>query len=271
MPYHSPSFNPYHSTNRKHPNIHGHPLNSQNPINPLNSHNPLNPHNPINQLNPHNPGEHDSYSQGYFQSPNMLGRVANQRLSSLDSHNNPSSNDYYNNLDHQKLPLNPTENYPNPNSDLGFNRPEPAPLNDHPIDIQGLGNYPDEWMHAMPEPGHYVEIPVNNQSIGLTENPQFVESPLIGHQPNNLGPMTPIYQEMLPMDQMPMEFAPESNLVMPGMGAEVQTVHSMAPGMFVEQFQDDHLYLNLEEEYLQKVSMQNKPPNAGPDNPNQRN
>lgn len=84
-------------------------------------------------------------------------------------------------------------------------------------------------------------------------NAQFMESPMIMS-----GSMTPVYQDMVPVEVSPMEYDPNGNIPGQTIGPEVQSMQSMIPGMYGNQFNNDCLYLNLEEEYLHKVSLQSK-------------
>ena len=199
VPYQSPTFNPYGNKN-------SHP---QYPLHPTN------------------------YYQGEYY-PNQ--QIPNQPLSSNESQNNPSNNAYMQNIPNNHMYQPDQNNFDNPSNMPGFSM---SPLIDHSIDIKGLGNYPDEWMHAMPEPGKYVEMPVN---MPYENAQQFVNSPM--GVPGN-----EVYQD--DMYNMPME---GQQMEMPGN----PEMNGMMPNMYANQYQDDCLFMNLEEEYLHKVSLQNK-------------
>ena len=166
----------------------------------------------------------------------------------------PNDQGYFNNFD-QSYPYNQNQDFGRGNPNKVYNDLN-SPENTQPLDIEGLGNYPEEWMHAMPDPGYYVEVPTNMEFV---DHPQFGDSPLMHGQPpgNNFQPLDPIYQDNMPNDNhipMDMHMRQGSQVI----GPEVQSVHSMVPNVYVNQYQDDCLYLNLEEEYLHKVSLQNK-------------
>jgi hypothetical protein len=240
--YHSPSFNPYqspgqagqrhHTFGPNHPQFNAFPQNF-----PMNQ--PMPPHN------------------------YMMGNP----MSSLDSQNTGSNgfnniNNNNNNLNHPRSPITNYQKPPhmqNINSN-NFSPGNTSPLNDHHIDIQGLGNYPDEWMYAMPDPGHYVEVPMNlDPTMGP---PHFNESPIMGSPGHGQIPPDVVYDGMgsgIPLDpSMPVEMVPGHGIPVHVVGGDAQSIHSMVPNMYVGQYQDDCLYMNLEEEYLHKVSLQNK-------------
>lgn len=225
-------------------------------------------------------GKYPGYPNNQGMHPNM-NYPPNQHISSLESQNN-STTGLYNNYNQRNPNQNFVKNSHPDNYSESFYPGDTSPLNDHPIDIQGLGNYPDEWMYAMPDPGQYVEVPVHMEQ-GMP-HPQFAEtqmmdsptmgsmgmgSPVMGSPEMGLMPGEIVYEQVNPViygDAGPVQGVP----TMP-VGPETQSIHSMVPSMYVNQYQDDCLYMNLEEEYLHKVSLQNKNDNELMNNGGQKN
>ena len=140
-----------------------------------------------------------------------------------------------NNLVYQQVPNHYINNAPNmpdyPMTQLGNSSGGGR------INVPNAGNYPDEWMHNIPEPTQYVEMPVN---MAYDHPPQFIS--------NQVGsPENGVYQERMYNMRMDMSAQPD-----------IQKGNGVMPNMYVNEYQDDCLFMNLEEEYLHKVSMQNK-------------
>lgn len=183
---------------------------------------------------------------------------------------------------------------PNENPHSQMNQGSPHAEFPHQNNLNDMGNPEmNQYPGGIPSNGRYQEMPTlmeetyENEYLPEPSNQLFYPNPNMGQNymhenlapvrvssNGNYGPMTDELhmnspQEMVraspPMPngapQMRPNYSKNSlhvNLARNDVNMEGQSVISGTPKVFVNEYEDDCLYMNLEEEYLHKVSMQLK-------------
>lgn len=112
------------------------------------------------------------------------------------------------------------------------------------VNLQGLGNYPDSWMHEMPPD---MILPEENMNNFIHQN-----HPHNQNNPNNFG------NEMYPEEMIGMNTNQDMYLNPNFQEQKNPSFGNNTNNVFFNKYSDDCLYMNLEEEYMHKISMQAK-------------
>ena len=136
-------------------------------------------------------------------------------------------------------------------------------------DLKGIGNYPEEWINELPDnnnnlnsmnltAGQYgMYIPSPNIPIeinGMYSN-NYIDNNIMNSNYNQYNPHNLTQQSALYNNSMGFNGHNDSNNFK---GQSQVFLNEFSPHSFSNRMTEDCLYMNLEEEYLHKISMHSK-------------